>query len=82
MDAPKRSGWAVWDGGNSVGIGPCPGRPRQPTETTAVAFDLAAEARWAEWHARPLGALGRRLLPEIESYLEFFAVARAKGEPR
>jgi hypothetical protein len=36
-----------------------------------------AAARLAEWQERPLGRLGRRLLPEIETYLEFFAIARA-----
>jgi len=36
-----------------------------------------AAARLAEWSERPLGRLGRRLLPEIELYLEFFAIARA-----
>jgi hypothetical protein len=30
-----------------------------------------------EWTARPLGRLGRPLLVEIETYLEFFAIARA-----
>jgi len=33
----------------------------------------------AEWTARPLGRLGRPLLLEIESYLEFFAIARTDG---
>jgi hypothetical protein len=36
----------------------------------------ADEARQAEWTARPPGRLGRRLLAEIEPYLEFFAIAR------
>jgi hypothetical protein len=36
-----------------------------------------AAALIAEWQERPLGRLGRRLLPEIETYLEFFAIARA-----
>jgi len=35
-----------------------------------------AAARLAEWRERPLGRLGRRLLPEIELYLQFFAIAR------
>jgi hypothetical protein len=35
-----------------------------------------AAARVAEWQERPLGRLGRRLLPEVELYLEFFAIAR------
>jgi hypothetical protein len=30
-----------------------------------------------EWTARPLGRLGRPLLVEVETYLEFFAIARA-----
>jgi hypothetical protein len=33
-------------------------------------------ARASEWGARPLGRLGRRLLPEIDTYLAFFAIAR------
>ena len=37
----------------------------------------ANEARGAEWTATPPGRLGRRLLAEIEPYLEFFALARA-----
>jgi hypothetical protein len=37
----------------------------------------AAEARRGEWAARPLGRLGRRLLADLEPYLEFFAIARA-----
>jgi hypothetical protein len=36
-----------------------------------------AAALVAEWQERPLGRLGRRLLPEIEAYLEFFAIARS-----
>jgi hypothetical protein len=39
----------------------------------------AGEARRAlasEWTAAPLGRLGRRLLADIEPYLEFFALAR------
>jgi hypothetical protein len=37
---------------------------------------------WAlhgELTARPPGRLGRLLLPEIESYLEFFAISREPG---
>jgi hypothetical protein len=29
-----------------------------------------------EWTSRPPGRLGKRLLDEIEAYLEFFAIAR------
>ena len=42
--------------------------------TPAGALD-AAEARRAEWTAAPPGRLGRRLLADVEPYLEFFAVA-------
>jgi hypothetical protein len=37
----------------------------------------AEEARRGEWSATPPGRLGRRLLADIELYLEFFAIARA-----
>jgi hypothetical protein len=30
----------------------------------------------AEWTAQPVGRLGRPLVAEIETYLEFFALAR------
>jgi hypothetical protein len=30
-----------------------------------------------EWTARPLGRLGRPLVAEIETYLQFFAIARS-----
>jgi hypothetical protein len=35
------------------------------------------KARHGEWTATPPGRLGRRLLADIESYLEFFAIASA-----
>jgi hypothetical protein len=37
----------------------------------------AEEARHGERTATPLGQLGRRLLADIEPYLEFFAIAGA-----
>ena len=37
----------------------------------------AEEALHGEWTATPPGRLGRRLLANIEPYLEFFAIARA-----
>ena len=36
----------------------------------------AREAVRGEWTAAPPGRLGRRLLADVEPYLEFFAVAR------
>jgi len=42
----------------------------------AEASKSDAAALVAEWRERPLGRLGRSLLPEIELYLEFFAIAR------
>jgi hypothetical protein len=38
------------------------------------------EAHRREWDARPLGRLGRRLVPEVERYAEFFAIARGYGD--
>jgi hypothetical protein len=35
-----------------------------------------ATARRNELWPRPLGSLGRRLLPEVEAYLGFFTIAR------
>jgi hypothetical protein len=37
----------------------------------------AESAQYGEWTAPPLGRFGRPLLAEVESYLEFFAIARA-----
>ena len=37
----------------------------------------AGAARHGEWTATPLGRLGRRLLADIEPYLEFLAIADA-----
>ena len=48
-----------------------PSTGREPADAWA-----AAEAREAEWTAAPPGRLGRRLLADVEPYLEFFAVAR------
>ena len=40
------------------------------------ADDAPVWALHGELSARPPGRLGRMLLPEIESYLEFFAISR------
>lgn len=51
---------------------------RQPgTRRTFMSAGEAEEARRAEWTATPPGRLGRRLLADIERYLEFFAIAGA-----
>jgi hypothetical protein len=56
---------------------------QQPaTARTAAQHDLAGdreaeEARRAEWTAAAPGRLGRRLIADIDRYLEFFAIARA-----
>jgi hypothetical protein len=47
------------------------------TSTRRAVGSGAEEARGGEWTATPPGRLGRRLLAEIEPYLEFFALARA-----
>jgi hypothetical protein len=46
-----------------------------PRRTVAVPRVQAELARLGEWTASPPGRLGRRLLPEVERYLEFFALA-------
>jgi hypothetical protein len=38
----------------------------------------AEEARHGEWTATPPGRLGRRLLADVDPYLEFFAIAGAR----
>ena len=54
--------------------GPSPARPATVRRRRPTA--LEAEAAGAEWTAAPPGRLGRRLLDDIEPYLEFFALAR------
>jgi len=43
-----------------------------------MSAERAEDARRAEWTAKLPGRLGRRLLADIEPYLEFFAVARGR----
>jgi hypothetical protein len=47
-------------------------RPR----TISVTAESSERTSLGEWAAPPPGRLGRRLLPEVERYLEFFALAR------
>jgi hypothetical protein len=47
------------------------------TNRTAVEHGNAEDALRGEWTAGPPGRLGRRLLAEIEPYLDFFATARS-----
>jgi hypothetical protein len=58
--------------------GPWTGLERLKRTPRAASPALELRARRGEWHARPLGRLGRRLLPEVERYLAFYAVARAE----
>jgi hypothetical protein len=46
-----------------------------PRRTTTVRD--AEDAVRGEWSARPPGRLGRRLLEDVERYLDFFATARS-----
>jgi hypothetical protein len=39
--------------------------------------DALLEALRGEWNTRPPGRLGRRLLADVERYLDFFATARS-----
>jgi len=57
----------------------------QHLERLSAIYDLAPrraaidadEALHGEWSARPPGRLGRRLLADVERYLDFFATARS-----
>jgi hypothetical protein len=50
--------------------------PKQREEPARRGEDGPVWALHGELSARPPGRLGRLLLPEIESYLEFFAISR------
>ncbi|HEY1366733.1 MAG TPA: hypothetical protein VGF23_06460 [Gaiellaceae bacterium] len=50
------------------------GQPR--THRPPMSDGRAEDARRAESTAAPPGRLGRRLLADVEPYLEFFAIAR------
>jgi hypothetical protein len=53
------------------------------TELSSSGGEDALQALASEWTAAPPGRLGRRLLADIEPYLEFFALARlGAGEGR
>jgi hypothetical protein len=54
-----------------------PPRPARTRGAKAISAPEAEAARRAEWTAVPLGRLGRRLLADVDPYLEFFAIARA-----
>lgn len=47
------------------------------TRRISISVRESDEARRAEWAAPSLGRLGRRLLADVEPYLDFFAIARA-----
>jgi hypothetical protein len=56
------------------------GEPTTDAAATRRAVETEREAdetRRSEWTATPPGRLGRRLMADIERYLEFFAIARA-----
>ena len=57
--------------------GPQPADSGTEQERSAIAEAAAEEARRGEWTAAPPGRLGRRLLADVEPWLEFFAIARA-----
>ena len=55
-----------------------PRPPRQTGPQRPDVSDLEAEtARRGEWNAATPGRLGKRLLADIDRYLEFFAIARS-----
>jgi hypothetical protein len=54
-----------------------PAMRQTETQPNLMGGGDAEGARHGEWTATPPGRLGRRLLADIECYLEFFAIARA-----
>jgi hypothetical protein len=54
------------------------GLSRTGTRRILTSEREAEEARHGEWTATPPGRLGRRLLADVEPYLEFFAIAGAR----
>jgi hypothetical protein len=48
----------------------------EPRPTARRAAVDAVDALRGEWEVRPPGRLGRRLLVDVERYLDFFAAAR------
>jgi hypothetical protein len=60
-----------------LGGAPTPSRRARTRGAGAIGAPDAEAARRAEWTAAPLGRLGRRLLADVDPYLEFFAIARA-----
>jgi hypothetical protein len=51
-------------------------RPRRVRRRSVYAQALPPIDPETEFAGRPLGRLGRRLLCDVENYLEFFALAR------
>jgi hypothetical protein len=47
-----------------------------PRPTMPLVAPDVVDALRGEWDVRPPGRLGRRLLADVERYLDFFAVAR------
>jgi hypothetical protein len=59
--------------------GLAPNGRRSPWAADSAGLSPYQEAHRHEWRQPHLGRLGRRLLPEIEGYVEFFAIARGYG---
>lgn len=66
---PKYPGWPGYDAIRRYAPARTPGR--------GVRGSSDVDAHALEWQDRPLGWLGRRLMPEVEAYLEFFAISGA-----
>jgi hypothetical protein len=54
------------------------GQRQMTPDRPVTSDDRAEDARREEWTTTPPGRLGRRLLADIEPYLEFFAIARGR----
>ena len=53
-----------------------PSRTQSRRAVTVRRSSVTAEVVASEWRPAPLGRLGRRLIADVERYLEFYAIAR------
>jgi hypothetical protein len=76
MNTPRQSDWQVF----FLEFAKSPRRVPPESRTSRLTDDMLAAAHLSEATADGLGELGLALLAEIDSYLEFFAIAEAGDE--
>jgi hypothetical protein len=75
MNSHQPTDWNAWHAELTAGLGRGGGSQLPTMRPKPLSAELVDSACRSEWDVRPLGRLGRRLLPEVESYLEFFTIA-------